>query len=93
MSLDGILVPSVSLPDVLYAWGSSPSDARYAALAQGPGLGLLAYIPRVSTQGVELTIDAVPPFTPVIDTPMLEVMAIGVAVVTLATLALFRRRH
>ncbi len=93
VSLDGILVPSVSLPDVLYAWGSSPSDARYAALAQGPGLGLLAYIPRVSTQGVELTIDAVPPFTPVIDTPMLEVMAIGVAVVTLATLALFRRRH
>ncbi len=93
VSLDGVPISRGSLTDVLYAWRSGPSDARYAALVQGPGFGIVAYIPRLSPQGVELTIDATPPFTLVIDTPALEIMGIGVAVVALATLALFRRRR
>jgi hypothetical protein len=91
VSLDDAAVASGSLTDVLYAQGASPQDARYHALVQGPGLGLLTYIPRLTPGGVVLTIDALPPY-PVVDAPTLVVMAVGVAVVALATFALFRRR-
>lgn len=93
VTLDGQVVPSASLTDVLYARGSAPQDALYAALVQGPGLGLLAYIPHLSPGGVALTIDALAPYTLVVDLPTLGVMALGVAVVAVATLALFRRRR
>ncbi len=91
VTLDNMAVPSGSLTDVLYARGASPQDARYNALVQGPGLGLLTYIPRLSPGGVALTIDV--PGLVVIDIPTLEIMGVGVAVVALATLALFRRRR
>ncbi len=93
VSLDDAAVATGSLTDVLYAQGASPQDARYHALVQGPGLGLLAYIPRLSPGGVTLTIDAISLYTPVVDAPALGVMAVGVAVVALATFALFRHRR